>query len=541
MDFDFETDALGKDNKGKDVFLKDIWPSQKDINDTIASAINQEMFVKNYADVFKGDDRWRNLPTPSGNTFEWDTNSTYVRKPPYFDGMPAEPEPVTDIAGARVLALLGDSVTTDHISPAGSIKPGTPAAQYLDEHGVQKKDYNSYGSRRGNHEVMIRGTFANIRLRNQLLDDVSGGYTRDFTNGGEQAFIYDAAQNYAAQNIPLVVLGGKEYGSGSSRDWAAKGTGLLGVRAVITESFERIHRSNLIGMGVIPLQFPEGESAASLKLDGTETFDITGIEALNDGKTPKTVHVTATKTGERMARQHCRVRRGGAHRHPRRGGLLPQRRHPAVRAAQHVEVVRSGDERSREEHLDMPRVTDDHLAARRRQILDGARRCFAEYGYDKATVRRLERTIGLSRGAIFHHFRDKDTLFFELAREDAERMADVASREGLIQVMRDMLAAPDQFDWLATRLEIARKLRNDPAFNRGWSERSAELSAATTTRLRRQKEAGRLRDDVPSAVLQTYLDLVLDGLVARLASGDDPEKLSAVLDLVEASLRQQES
>ena len=452
-----------------------------------------------------------------------------MRKPPYFDGMPAEPEPVTDIAGARVLALLGDSVTTDHISPAGSIKPGTPAAQYLDEHGVDKKDYNSYGSRRGNHEVMIRGTFANIRLRNQLLDDVSGGYTRDFTNGGEQAFIYDAAQNYAAQNIPLVVLGGKEYGSGSSRDWAAKGTSLLGVRAVITESFERIHRSNLIGMGVIPLQFPEGESAASLKLDGTETFDITGIEALNDGKTPKTVHVTATKEDG----EGGRVRRGGAHRHPRRGGLLPQRRHPAVRAAQHVEDV------ERCARSIMPRVTDDHLAARRRQILDGARRCFAEYGYDKATVRRLEQTIGLSRGAIFHHFRDKDTLFFELAREDAERMADVASREGLIQVMRDMLAAPDQFDWLATRLEIARKLRNDPAFNRGWSERSAELSAATTARLRRQKQAGRLRDDVPSAVLQTYLDLVLDGLVARLASGDDPEKLSAVLDLVEASLRQQ--
>ncbi len=295
MDFDFESEPLGQDESGTDVFLKDIWPSQKDINDTIASAINTEMFTKNYADVFKGDERWRNLPTPSGNTFEWDDNSTYVRKPPYFDGMPAEPEAVTDIAGARVLALLGDSVTTDHISPAGSIKPGTPAAQYLDEHGVDKKDYNSYGSRRGNHEVMIRGTFANIRLRNQLLDDVSGGYTRDFTNDGEQAFIYDAAQNYAAADIPLVVLGGKEYGSGSSRDWAAKGTSLLGVRAVITESFERIHRSNLIGMGVIPLQFPEGQSAASLKLDGTETFDITGIEALNDGKTPKTVHVKATK------------------------------------------------------------------------------------------------------------------------------------------------------------------------------------------------------------------------------------------------------
>ena len=296
MDFDFENDALGEDSTGKDVFLKDIWPSQKDISDTIASSINQEMFIKNYADVFKGDDRWRNLPTPEGKTFDWDTDSTYVRKPPYFDGMPAEPEPVSDISGARVLALLGDSVTTDHISPAGSIKGGTPAAQYLDEHGIEQKDYNSYGSRRGNHEVMIRGTFANIRLRNQLLDDVSGGYTRDFTLAdGPQAFIYDAAQNYAAQDIPLVVLGGKEYGSGSSRDWAAKGTSLLGVRAVIVESFERIHRSNLIGMGVIPLQFPEGESAASLKLDGTEVFDITGIEALNDGNTPRTVHVKATK------------------------------------------------------------------------------------------------------------------------------------------------------------------------------------------------------------------------------------------------------
>ena len=296
MDFDFERDPLGKDKDGKDVFLKDIWPSQKDVSDTIASSINREMFVKNYADVFKGDERWRNLPTPSGNTFAWDPKSTYVRKPPYFDGMPAQPTPVADITGARVLALLGDSVTTDHISPAGNIKAGTPAAKYLDEHGVDGKDYNSFGSRRGNHEVMIRGTFANIRLRNMLLDDVSGGYTRDFTqNGAPQAYIYDAAQNYAAQGIPLVVLGGKEYGSGSSRDWAAKGTSLLGVRAVITESFERIHRSNLIGMGVIPLQFPEGKTAASLGLDGTEVFDITGIEALNKGATPKTVHVKAVK------------------------------------------------------------------------------------------------------------------------------------------------------------------------------------------------------------------------------------------------------
>ncbi|ANI39809.1 aconitate hydratase [Mycolicibacterium vaccae] len=296
MDFDFETDPLGQDSDGNDVFLKDIWPSAAEIQETITSSINRDMFTDSYADVFKGDERWRSLPTPEGNTFEWDENSTYVRKAPYFEGMPADPEPVADIKGARVLALLGDSVTTDHISPAGSIKKGTPAAQYLEEHGVEPKDFNSLGSRRGNHEVMIRGTFANIRLRNQLLDDVSGGYTRDFTqDGGPQAFIYDAAQNYAKEGIPLVVLGGKEYGSGSSRDWAAKGTTLLGVRAVITESFERIHRSNLIGMGVIPLQFPQGESAASLKLDGTETYDITGIEALNEGKTPKTVKVTATK------------------------------------------------------------------------------------------------------------------------------------------------------------------------------------------------------------------------------------------------------
>ncbi|MCR6482160.1 aconitate hydratase AcnA [Amycolatopsis sp. OK19-0408] len=296
MDFDFTNQPLGQDTDGNDVFLKDIWPTAQEIQETIDYAITQEMFTKDYADVFDGGERWKSLPTPEGKTFEWDAESTYVRKPPYFEGMTPEPAAVTDITGARVLAKLGDSVTTDHISPAGAIKPGTPAAQYLTEHGVEKKDFNSYGSRRGNHEVMIRGTFANIRLRNQLLDDVQGGYTRDFTqDDAPQAFIYDAAQNYAAQGTPLVVLGGKEYGSGSSRDWAAKGTSLLGVRAVITESFERIHRSNLIGMGVIPLQFPAGESAASLKLDGTETFDISGITKLNDGETPRTVHVTATK------------------------------------------------------------------------------------------------------------------------------------------------------------------------------------------------------------------------------------------------------
>ncbi|OZC66681.1 aconitate hydratase [Rhodococcus sp. 06-462-5] len=296
MDFDFETDALGEDHEGNPVFLKDIWPSSQEIEETIQSSISRDMFSKSYETIFAGDSRWQNLSTPEGDTFEWDPKSTYVRKPPYFDGMTMDPAPVEDITGARVLALLGDSVTTDHISPAGPIKAGTPAAQYLDSHGVERKDYNSLGSRRGNHEVMIRGTFANIRLKNQLLDDVSGGYTRDFTqDGGPQSFIYDASQNYQKAGIPLVVLGGKEYGSGSSRDWAAKGTSLLGVKAVITESFERIHRSNLIGMGVVPLQFPAGESASSLKLDGTETFDIVGVAKLNEGTTPKTMTVIATK------------------------------------------------------------------------------------------------------------------------------------------------------------------------------------------------------------------------------------------------------
>ncbi|MBN4926512.1 aconitate hydratase AcnA [Hoyosella rhizosphaerae] len=325
MDFDFEVDPLGKDSDGNDVFLRDIWPSPKEIQDTINSAISQEMFTSSYADVFKGDHRWTSLPTPEGKTFEWDQNSTYVRKPPYFDGMPHEPNPVTDIKGARAMAVLGDSVTTDHISPAGNIKPGTPAAQYLEANGVGRKDFNSYGSRRGNHEVMIRGTFANIRLRNQLLDEVSGGYTRDFTQeGGPQAFIYDACQNYKEAGIPLVVLGGKEYGSGSSRDWAAKGTALLGVRAVITESFERIHRSNLIGMGVIPLQFPEGENVKTLGLDGTETFDIEGIEKLNDGSTPETVHVIATKEDGRKVEFDAVVRidTPGEADYYRNGGIL---------------------------------------------------------------------------------------------------------------------------------------------------------------------------------------------------------------------------
>ncbi|WP_221219421.1 aconitate hydratase [Prauserella isguenensis] len=330
MDFDFENQPLGQDTDGKDVFLADIWPSPQEIQQTIDSAITQEMFTKDYADVFDGGERWKSLPTPEGKTFEWDSQSTYVRKPPYFEGMGAEPEPVTDISGARVLALLGDSVTTDHISPAGAIKEDSPAGRYLKEHGLERKDFNSYGSRRGNHEVMIRGTFANIRLRNLLLDavvegGVQGGYTRDFTQeGGPQAFIYDAAQNYAAEDTPLVVLGGKEYGSGSSRDWAAKGTRLLGVRAVIAESFERIHRSNLIGMGVVPLQFPQGSSASSLGLDGTETYDIAGITELNNGVTPSTVKVTATKADGQKVEFDADVRidTPGEADYYRNGGIL---------------------------------------------------------------------------------------------------------------------------------------------------------------------------------------------------------------------------
>ncbi|AHI03116.1 aconitate hydratase [Corynebacterium falsenii DSM 44353] len=325
MDFDFENEPLGQDEDGNDVFLKDIWPSTQDIEDVIASSISRDLYTEDYADVFKGDERWRSLDVPSGKTFAWDEKSTYIRKAPYFDGMSKEPEPVNDVQGARVLALLGDSVTTDHISPASTIKPGTPAAQYLDENGVERKDYNSLGARRGNHEVMVRGTFANIRLQNLLLDGVSGGYTRDFTQeGGPQSYIYDAAMNYQKENTPLVVLGGKEYGTGSSRDWAAKGTLLLGVKAVIAESFERIHRSNLIGMGVIPLQFPEGESWKSLGIEGTETFDISGIEELNEGKTPKTVKVTATKeNGETIEFDAVtRIDTPGEAAYYRNGGIL---------------------------------------------------------------------------------------------------------------------------------------------------------------------------------------------------------------------------
>jgi aconitate hydratase len=319
MNHDFVKDSLGKDKAGKDVFLADIWPSAQEIQSVIDSSISSEMFKKDYATVFDGDHRWKSLDTPTGKTFEWDAQSTYVRKPPYFDGMPANPKPVTDISGARVLAILGDSVTTDHISPAGNIKADSPAGKYLESHGVARGDFNSYGSRRGNHEVMIRGTFANIRLKNMLLDGVEGGFTRNFLSNGEQTTIYDASIAYQNAGVPLVILAGKEYGSGSSRDWAAKGTALLGVRAVIAESFERIHRSNLIGMGVLPLQFKDGQTAQSLGLDGTETFAITGITELNKGGIPKEVQVTA---GDKSFTAKVRIDTPGEGDYYRHGGIM---------------------------------------------------------------------------------------------------------------------------------------------------------------------------------------------------------------------------
>ncbi|GAB2486150.1 aconitate hydratase [Luteococcus sediminum] len=296
MDIDLAKEPLGQGADGQDVFLKDIWPSTEEIEEVIGSSISAEMYKARYADVFAGDERWQNLETPEGNLFEWDEASTYIRRAPYFDGMPAEPTPVEDVTGARVLLKLGDSVTTDHISPAGAIKADSPAGKYLIDHGVERQDFNSLGSRRGNHEVMIRGTFANIRLRNQVAPGTEGGFTRDFTqDDAPVTTVFEAAEAYAKAGTPLVVLAGKEYGSGSSRDWAAKGTTLLGIKVVIAESYERIHRSNLIGMGVIPLQYPEGQNAESLGLDGTETFDVTGVTELNEGKTPKTLHVVATK------------------------------------------------------------------------------------------------------------------------------------------------------------------------------------------------------------------------------------------------------
>ena len=297
MDIDLATEPVAVTDDGKEVFLTDLWPSAAEIAEIVNSSISAQMYTERYADVFDGGERWKSLETPEGDTFAWDADSTYVRKLPIFDGMAASPEPVHDIHDARVLLKLGDSVTTDHISPAGAIKPDSPAGLWLAEQGVQRKDFNSYGSRRGNHEVMMRGTFANIRLRNQLVPGTEGGFTRDFTVAdGPVSTVYDAAVNYRAANTPLVVLGGKEYGSGSSRDWAAKGTMLLGVKVVIAESYERIHRSNLIGMGVLPLQFPEGVSADSLGLSGEETFDFEGIEQINE-TIPPTIHVTATRDG----------------------------------------------------------------------------------------------------------------------------------------------------------------------------------------------------------------------------------------------------
>jgi len=319
MDHDFDKDPIGTGSDGSAVYLKDIWPSTEEIDQVISSSISSEMFTKDYSSVFEGDSRWKSLDTPTGKTFEWDKNSTYVRKPPYFDGMPNQPKPVTDIKGARVLAVLGDSVTTDHISPAGNIKVDSPAGKYLAENGIDKSDFNSYGSRRGNHEVMIRGTFANIRLKNLLLNGVEGGYTKNFLANGEQTTIYEASQAYLKAQIPLVILAGKEYGSGSSRDWAAKGTALLGVKAVIAESFERIHRSNLIGMGVLPLQFKDGETAASLGLDGSEEFTIVGVEELNKGLTPKEVSVTA---GSKSFKARLRIDTPGEADYYRHGGIM---------------------------------------------------------------------------------------------------------------------------------------------------------------------------------------------------------------------------
>jgi len=316
MDIDLDREPLGTDSEGRPVFLADIWPSPDEVTGVVTSAVAAEMFTADYADVFTGDDNWRGLRVPEGDTFEWAGDSTYVRRPPYFDGMPAEPEPVQDIQGAKVLAKLGDSVTTDHISPAGAIKATAPAGLYLTEHGIERKDFNSYGSRRGNHEVMIRGTFANIRLRNQLAPGTEGGVT---VKDGKEMSIYDASREYIAEGTPLIVLGGKEYGSGSSRDWAAKGTLLLGVRAVLVESFERIHRSNLIGMGVLPLQFKPGESAESLGLTGQEVFSIEGISKINDGSIPNEVVVTAD--GKRFTAT-VRIDTPGEADYYRHGGIM---------------------------------------------------------------------------------------------------------------------------------------------------------------------------------------------------------------------------
>jgi aconitate hydratase len=317
MDVDIVGDPLGQDEHGEDVYLRDIWPSAHEVAETIGEAVRADMFRRSYGEVFAGDENWNGLEVPQGERFAWAADSTYVRLPPYFDGMPAAPEAVRDIEGARVLALLGDSVTTDHISPAGSIKRDGPAGLYLQQQGVEPRDFNSYGARRGNHEVMVRGTFANIRLRNLLGKAAGreslpeGGFTYHLADGaGEQMTIYEAAMRYLQEGTDLVVLAGKEYGTGSSRDWAAKGTRLLGVRAVIARSFERIHRSNLIGMGVLPLQFPDGQSAETLGLTGEETFEITGLaEAMAEGGPPPDhAHVIARSADGKVIELDARVR-----------------------------------------------------------------------------------------------------------------------------------------------------------------------------------------------------------------------------------------
>jgi len=319
LDVDLATEPLGTGRNGQPVYLKDIWPSAKEVQETVLKAIDSKMFRDSYATVFKGDENWSSIKIPQGNVYAWDKGSTYVKNPPYFDGMSMTPGKIADVHGARALAVLGDSVTTDHISPAGNIAKSSPAARYLIEQGVQPADFNSYGARRGNHEVMMRGTFANIRLRNLLAPGTEGGVTVHVPSG-EQLSIYDAAMRYKAEGTPLVILAGREYGTGSSRDWAAKGTMLLGAKAVIAESFERIHRSNLIGMGVLPLQFLPGENAQSLGLTGKESFDITGIT------TPgaKTVSVTATPSGGKPVKFEARLRidTPKEHEYFRHGGIL---------------------------------------------------------------------------------------------------------------------------------------------------------------------------------------------------------------------------
>jgi aconitate hydratase len=325
VDIDLHNEPLGHDANGKPVFLKDIWPTRMEVENTIRSAVHSEMFHKEYGEVFQGDEHWRGMPTPEGDLFAWEPHSTYVKHPPYFVDMKTKPEPVRDIKGARVLAVLGDSITTDHISPAGSIKPQSPAGQYLISNGVEVKDFNSYGSRRGNHEVMVRGTFANVRLKNQLAPGTEGGFTRHLPDGTQMS-IYDAAVKYHDEQVPLLILAGKEYGSGSSRDWAAKGTLLLGVRAVLAESYERIHRSNLVGMGILPLQFQSGENVASLGLNGEETFDLEGLPDLlasgfSGGRT-LTVKARRPNGGEKAFAAIVRIDTPQEVRYYQHGGIL---------------------------------------------------------------------------------------------------------------------------------------------------------------------------------------------------------------------------